>query len=156
MLMLLPYAVYRWWVIGHDGDTFTSAYYFSAKNLERCIAVGPLATAYGIFGVFRLHWLVLVVAFFMCGLRNGRVRLALLLMASVAMTLLIAFDTTRMFCWAFPVLILGALELGKSVGQKKTAALLLLAWTLNFLLPPYTTTGAESHRLDSIRTHVDE
>jgi hypothetical protein len=155
-LMLVPYGVYRWWVIQHDGIALSTSFYFSMANIKDCLGVGPVATAIGVFGVFRLHWLVLAVPFYMLGLQHVRVRWALLLIASVSMSLLIAYDTTRMLCWAFPVLVLGAVELGKCVGQKKAVAFLLAAWVLNFLIPPYTSTGATTHRLNGIRTLVEQ
>ncbi|HQW06561.1 MAG: hypothetical protein IPH05_02315 [Flavobacteriales bacterium] len=154
--MLLPYLAYRFWVVQVDEEALSAAYYFSYANLRSCVASGPLGTVVGIFAVFRLHWLVLAIPFFMLGLRNGNVRWALLLVASVGLTLVIAFDTTRMFCWTFPLLVLGSVELGKCVGRKMAVALLMVAWILNFLIPPYTTTGAESYRLKGIRNYVTQ
>jgi hypothetical protein len=156
VVMLVPYVAYRWWVVQHDDIALSTTFYFSSANLKDCLGVGPVATAIGVFGVFRLHWLVLAVPIPMLGLRNARVRWALLLIASVALSLLIAYDTTRMFCWAFPVLVLGSVELGKCVGRKMAVALLMVAWILNFLIPPYTTTGAESYRLKGIRNYVTQ
>lgn len=155
-LMLVPYVAYRWWVIQQDEVALSTAYYFSVANLKDCLGVGPMASAVGIFGVFRLHWLVLAVPLFMLGLRNDRVRWALLLSASIAMSLVIAYDTTRMFCCAFPLLVLGAVELGKCVGRNRAVILLLAAWILNFLIPPYTTTVGVTYRLNGIRAFVEQ
>lgn len=154
VLMLVPYVGYRWWVLQHDGQALSTAYYFSQRNVDSCLAVGPLATGAGIFAVFRLHWLVWAVPLCMLGLRNSRVRWALLLVVSIGLTLVIAFDTTRMFCWAFPLLVIGTVELAKCIGEKRAVVLLVLAWVLNFTIPPYTTTGAESYRLRTIRDHA--
>lgn len=154
--MLVPYAAYRWWVVQHAGEGLSVALYFSGRNMEACLAVGPMATVAGAFAVFRLHWLVLAVPLFWAGLRNGRAQWAMLLSATVGLSLLIAFDTTRMLCWAFPLLALGGVELGRGVGRRRATALFLLAWALNFLIAPYSTSGAESHRLNNIRDHVKE
>lgn len=154
-MFLLPYAAYRWWVVQFDHGVYSMTYYFSVQNVKACLAVGPLATAMGVFAVFRLHWLVLLVPLFKNGLHDGRVRWALLLLISVGMTLFIAYDTTRMLCWAFPLLVIGVVELGKCVGRNKAVALLLAAWILNFMITPYTTTAAVSYRLDRVRVVLE-
>ncbi|MBX2971632.1 MAG: hypothetical protein KF797_00875 [Flavobacteriales bacterium] len=155
-LLLLPYACYRWWALRHDASALSTSFYFSRENVAACLAVGPLATMAGAFAAFRLHGVVLAVLLFMGGLRDGRFHWALLLMVSVSFTLLIAFDTTRMLCWAFPAMVIGVVVLGVRVGRNRAVALLFLAWVLNFLIPAYTTTAAVSYRLREIRAvYVD-
>lgn len=149
-VMLLPYAVFRAWVAHYDATTLTTTFYFSKQNIDACLAVGPLATLKGIFGVFRLHWLVVGLAFLMGGPANVRLRWALLLVVSLCLTLIIAFDTTRMLCWAFPVLAVSAVELSKRIGRTRTVVFLMSAWVLNFLITPYTTTGAASYQLNEL------
>lgn len=153
--LLLPYAGYRWWVAQHDTTLLSVEFYFGPRNLLACREVGLLATAAGAFAVFRLHWVLLAVLLVMGGLRDKRVRWVLLLTASVCLSLFIAYDTTRMVCWAFPFLVIGVVILGERIGQKRAVALLLLAWSLNFAIPPYTTTGAESFPLREIREFLD-
>lgn len=155
LFFMLPYLIYRWWVERHDGSALSVTDYINPQDIEVYLAVGPLASAFGIFGVFRLHWVLLAVPFFMLGLKDGRTRWALLLFVSTASLLLISFDTTRMLCWAFPVLVVGGGELGKRVGKGPAVLLVLMAWVLNFLIPPYTTTGAASIRLDSVLLHME-
>ncbi|MCC6541058.1 MAG: hypothetical protein IT225_02445 [Flavobacteriales bacterium] len=154
LLMLLPYFGYRWWMAQLDPTVLTTAFYLSSQNLIACIAVGPLATAFGIFGTFRLHWLVLALCALLVGRKGRSLQWALLLILLVALTLLFAYDTTRMFCWTFPVL--GAQELAHRVGRHRAVALFLIAWMLNFLIPPYTTTGAETYKLRTIRNYVTQ
>ncbi|HNR53646.1 MAG TPA: hypothetical protein PKJ19_00650 [Flavobacteriales bacterium] len=153
--LLLPYAGYRWWVAQHDDTLLSVAFYFSPRNLLACREVGLLATAAGTFAVFRLHWVLLAVLLVMGGLRDKHLQWVLFLTATVCLSLFIAWDTTRMVCWAFPFMVIGVVVLGERVGQKRAAALLLLAWSLNFAIPPYTTTGAESYRLREIRDFLD-
>lgn len=150
-MFLLPYAAYRWWVVQVDLGVYSTTFYFSAENVEACLDVGPLASVMGTFAVFRLHWVILLVPVFKNGLHDGRVQWALLLLISVGMTLLIAYDTTRMLCWTFPLLVIGGVELGKCVGRNRAVALFLTAAVLNFMITPYTTTAAVSYRLDSVR-----
>lgn len=145
-VMLLPYVVYRWWVLQHDQETFSTAFYFNSRNVGACLAVGPLATAFGVFCVFRLHWLLLVIPFF-SGRRNGFLGWSLVLIISVCMSLFLAWDTTRMLCWVFPLMVLGGVELGRFLGRDMTVGLLMVAWALNFIVPPYTVAAAESFPL---------
>lgn len=153
-LMLLPYLVYRWWIAQHDGAALTTAFYLNQRNVEACLSVGPLATIRGAFAVYRLHWLLLVVLFLIPGQRSPLMRWSALVVISVGLTLLVAYDTTRMLCWTFPILAVGAVELNERLGRERAVLLFLAAWVLNFLVPAYTTSGRGLYRLDRIRTYI--
>jgi hypothetical protein len=155
-MMLLPYALYRSWVLRVDPGALSTAYYFSERNVQSCLEVGLWATLVGIFAVFRLHWLVVVIAFIMGGWKSLHFRWSFLVVVSIGSTLFIAFDTTRMFCWAFPVMALAGVDLAKHIGRKAAVLLLIGAWLLNFLVAPYTTTGGVSYRLNGIRSYVQD
>ena len=155
-VMLIPYALYRLWVLQVDPGALSTAYYFSEGNLQSCRDVGLWATLVGVFAVFRLHWLVIAIVIIRGGWKSLHSRWMLVVLLSVGSTLFIAFDTTRMFCWAFPVMALAGVDLAKTVGRRGSVLLLLAAWLLNFLLTPYTTTGGVSYRLNGIRAFVQE
>lgn len=155
-VMLIPYALYRLWVLQVDPGALSTAYYFSEGNLQSCRDVGLWATLVGVFAVFRLHWLVIAIVIIRGGWKSLHSRWMLVVLLSVGSTLFIAFDTTRMYCWAFPVMALAGVDLAKTVGRRGSVLLLLAAWLLNFLLTPYTTTGGVSYRLNGIRAFVQE
>lgn len=155
-LMLMPYLLYRWWAEQADPEVLSTAFYFSDRNRQSCLDVGLGATAVGAFAVFRLHWLIVPMAFIAGGWKNRHLRWSLLVAASVGSTLLIAFDTTRMLCWTFPVLALAGVDLARSIGRNTAVLLLLSAWLLNFLISPYTVTGGVPYRLNEIRAYVLE
>lgn len=152
---LLPYVAYRWWTAQHDPTLYSMAFYLSEENIEACLAVGPLAMMAGIFAVFRLHWVVLAVLLVKGGMRDQRLRWSMMLIAAMCFSLILAYDTTRMFCWAYPVLVVGVVSLGERIGQKRAALLILLAWFLNFMIPPYTTTAAVSYPLRHIKEFME-
>ena len=155
-VMLIPFALYRLWVLQVDPGALSTAYYFSEGNLQSCRDVGPWATLVGVFAVFRLHWFVIAMAIIRGGWKSLHSRWSLVVVLSVGSTLFIAFDTTRMFCWAFPIMVLAGVDLARSIGRKGALVLLVAAWLLNFLVVPYTTTGGVSYRLNGIRSFVQE
>lgn len=155
LVCLLPYAAYRWWTAQHDPSLYSMAFYLSKENIAACLGVGPLAMMAGIFAVFRMHWVVLAVLMVKGGMRDQRLRWAMTLIAAMCFSLVLAYDTTRMFCWAYPILVVGVVSLGERVGQKKAALLILLAWLLNFVIPPYTTTAAVSYPLRHIKEFME-
>lgn len=155
-VMLLPYALYRSWVLRVDPGALSTAHYFSVRNVQSCLDVGPWATLVGIFAVFRLHWLIVMIPFIMGGWKSLQFRWSFVVILSIGSTLFIAFDTTRMFCWAFPVMALAGVDLAKHIGRKAAVLLLIGAWLLNFLVAPYTTTGGVSYRLNGIRSYVQD
>lgn len=79
----------------------------------------------------------------------------MMLIAAMCFSLILAYDTTRMFCWAYPVLVVGVVSLGERIGQKRAALLILLAWFLNFMIPPNTTTAAVSYPLRHIKEFME-
>lgn len=155
-IMLIPFALYRIWVVQVDPAVLSTAYYFSEGNLQSCLDVGPWATLIGVFAVFRLHCIVIAITFYLGGAKDLHSRWSLVVLLSIGSTLFIAFDTTRMLCWAFPVMALAGVDLARFWGRKGAFLLLLAAWALNFLLPPYTTTGGVHYRLNGIRSFVQD
>ncbi|MGV3637070.1 MAG: hypothetical protein ACO1NQ_05430 [Flavobacteriales bacterium] len=155
-VMLLPYALYRSWVLRVDPGSLSTAYYFSERNVQSCLDVGLWATLVGIFAVFRMHWLLIAIAIIRGGWKSLHSRWSFVVLLCIGSTLVIAFDTTRMFCWAFPVMILAGVDLARSVGRRAALLLLVAAWSLNFLFAPYTTTGGVSYRLNGIRAFVQD
>lgn len=154
--MLIPYALYRAWVDRVDPEVLSTLHYFSERNVRSCLDVGPGATLVGVFAVFRLHWLLLLMAFMIGGWKNSHLRWSLVVAASIGSTLFIAFDTTRMFCWTFPIMTLAGVDIARGLGRNAAVLLLLAAFLLNFLITPYTTTGGASYQLDGIRSYVQQ
>lgn len=156
--LLLPYATYRWWVTLHDAKALSLNYYFAPQNLKDCLGVGLVGWITGIFAVFRLHWLV--VLFVLISDRKAfntrRLGWNLVLLASLCATLVVAYDSTRLFSFAFPLLVIGSVELGRRWGANRAITIMLIIWGLNFLIPPYTTTGERSYPLHGIVDRIPQ
>jgi hypothetical protein len=145
MLAIVPMVIYRYWILVSVGETrFSSDFYLT---VGRMIYEFRQIRGYlwlGMFGAFRLFWVLPLLAMYYLGRMKGRRREAVwigLVIVCAAAQLLIARDTTRLLMLAFPAILFGAWKLREIWGKELFLKGLWLLILLNFLLPNFMIYG---------------
>ena len=137
LVFMLPYVCYRAWASASDPSTLQVSYYLTITNIRSQIR-GILPTLWGIFLAFRLYWIIPLAALVL-SIRKGdhaQAVLILLIVAGSGSLLLVAYDTTRLMCMAYPAILLGSIQLIKSLPPMLTLRFGALLFALNFLITP--------------------
>jgi hypothetical protein len=138
-LAFIPFLLYRHWVNQHQTVHLSLSYYLSKGNILECLNVTLIYAPMAAFYAFRLFWFFPLWAAWnnwQNGLKLKSLWYALTLLL-IASQLIIAFDTTRLFILAFPLIIIGLTDLTKSYGEKFITRKGWQLFALNLLILPY-------------------
>lgn len=139
LLAIIPYASYRLWINAHQEVNFSTNFYFSYNNIKECLNVTIIYAPMAAFYAFRLFWFFPLFASFKAWEKNQsqRILLYLAILLPVTAQLIIAFDSTRLFCLAFPAIIIGLIDLTKYLGEKAITRKGWILFAFNLLVIPY-------------------
>ncbi|MBK9762843.1 MAG: hypothetical protein IPO87_05645 [Flavobacteriales bacterium] len=160
MVFMLPYVCYRAWANSSDPSTLQVSYYLTITNIRSQIR-GFLPTLWGIFLAFRLYWIIPLAALVLSIRRkdHSQAILLVLIVAGAGSLLLVAYDTTRLMCMAFPAILLGSIQLIKTLPPMITLRSGALLFGMNFLITPAMVAAETFHllrRTDRERTLLKE
>lgn len=142
----IPYLVFRWWVATHDALALSTGFYFSRQNLLDCLGhITPLALL-GVLAAFRAAWLLPIIAFAgaLAAKRSAQAWWYVVIIACVTLPLIVAYDTTRIACFAFPVLVVAARDVLRSKGNLFTVRVLCVLFVVDLLIPPFMVASGRS------------
>jgi len=136
------------------------SYYLTITNIRSQIR-GFLPTLWGIFLAFRLYWIIPLAALVLSIRRkdHSQAILLVLIVAGAGSLLLVAYDTTRLMCMAFPAILLGSIQLIKTLPPMITLRSGALLFGMNFLITPAMVAAETFHllrRTDRERTLLKE
>ena len=136
-LALVPYLAYRYWVSVHHSTALDVAYYFSEANRTNSMREITPTALWGIFAAFRLFWIFPIVAVLLHLRRRRWIHVAFYVVTlfGVLFQLLIAFDTTRMLCLGFPLVLVGIWEVAHRRGWPFATRLALACLLLDLFVP---------------------
>lgn len=139
LIAIVPYATYRLWINAHQEVNFSTNFYFSYNNIKECLNVTIIYAPMAVFYAFRLFWFFPVFASYKAWGKNQSLRILLYLAILLPVTaqLIIAFDSTRLFCLAFPAIIIGLMDLTKYMGEKAITRKGWALFTFNLLIIPF-------------------
>lgn len=115
--VLLPWIAWR--IVAdrvlHVSADFTFSFYFSEKNIHTMLKSQLPMLPLGLFWALKLGWVLPLQGIRHYFMRGDFLRMAaaLLLLAGVVSQALIAMDMGRLFCLAFPLVIIAAIDLHK-------------------------------------------
>jgi len=137
LVFLLPYLCYRGWANASDLSTLRVSYYFNFSNFRTQIR-SFLPTLWGIFLAFRLYWIIPLAALVISIRKKDHAQalLFLLIVVGSSSMILVAYDTTRLLCMAYPAILLGAIQLMRTLPPISTLRFGALLFALNFLITP--------------------
>jgi len=139
LLAIVPYATYRLWINAHHEVSYSTQFYFSYANIRECVNVTIIYAPMAAFYAFRLFWFFPFFAAFQAWKNNVRQRILLYLLILIPITaqLTIAFDSTRLFCLAFPAILIGVLDLVGYLGERTITLKGWVIFAFNLLIIPY-------------------
>lgn len=141
LLMAASALPWYWWVgfvASHKPPTYTLAYYLSL-SVHKTLLLTAANLYTGFFQAFKLFWALPVYAAWVhVRDRNlAEIGLYLLIVACAAAQLCFAFDTSRLFTAAFPVIWLGFITLAKRVDSGVFNKCIVHLIVLNLFVPQY-------------------
>lgn len=142
LVFVLPYLFYRAWANASDPSTLRVSYYLTITNIRSQIRdIAP--TLWGIFLAFRLYWIIPLVALLLSIRKRDHAQAILLtlIVCGAGSMILVAYDTTRLMCMAFPAVLLGSIQLIRSLPPMLTLRYGALLFALNFLIAPAMVTS---------------
>src|SRR5258706_1134065 len=139
LMACLPYIGYRYYVSNHADILFSFGFYFSHVNIGFVIKDTLTSFPIGAFYSFRLLWFFPVYALFKLWRQkeNQLTYVILFIIVFTSAQLFISFDCTRLFCLAFPAILLSAEYLKKIWGTEYFRSFSMKLLLFNFLLIPY-------------------
>ena len=148
LLACLPFIGYRYYVSHHADVLYSFDFYFSDVNIRPLIQDTLDSIPIAVFYSFRLLWFFPAYALFKLSQQKEK-QLAYVILLIIMFTLtqlLIAYDTTRLVCLAFPTILLSAEYVKKiwSADYFRSFSLKLLLF--NLLVIPYCI-GNDEHSL---------
>ena len=139
LLSIIPYLIYRQWVLSHQTVEYDVAYYIDPKNVQwtREHVLPNLVS--GIFQAFKLSWLIPAIAVYVDfkEKRFGEIALIVTGFVFVLSQMLVAYDISRLMGMCFPILIIAALRIRSHFGSEKFLFAVTALVLLNFFIPTY-------------------
>lgn len=135
----LPYIVYRFFVSRHTDVVYSFPFYFSYENIYGALVVTLSDFGMGAFYAFRLLWFFPLFGLYMLWRQKEKKLLyvVILILVLTAAQLIIALDTSRLFCLAFPAVLLSAEYLKKTWPADYFSNFSLRLLLFNFFILPY-------------------
>lgn len=152
LLASAPYFLYRIGVGQYSRVHFSTEFYFSRDNIQDCLRVTLPLAPLAAFLAFRLFWFFPAYAFIRSW-KNSRTSQSAFFLISflcIAAQLVIAYDSTRLFCLAFPLVLMGMEVLAQEMGQKAIARKGWILFGFNLLILPAFTGRDQVFPLHSV------
>ncbi|HKR01548.1 MAG TPA: hypothetical protein VJT09_12795 [Pyrinomonadaceae bacterium] len=143
--VVLAYLLFRALINSHGAVKNNASFYLEPLIRDPLYWLRQVADSYpqGFFSVFKLFWLLPLVAAVLALRRRNYMALALVLtpvLCAMAQSV-IALDTSRMIAMAFPTLLVGVCVVRKKVGDDLLSAAVILLGLVNLLVPQYYVTS---------------
>ncbi len=139
LLATVPYTSYRLWINAHQEVSYSTQFYFSYTNIQECLSITIVYAPMAAFYAFRLFWFFPFFAAFQAWKNNlpKSILLYLLILIPITAQLTIAYDSTRLFCLAFPAILIGILDLIRYLGERAITRKGWIIFAFNLLIIPY-------------------
>lgn len=143
LLFTVPYMAYRAWAGSMDEQALGIGYYLSLYNIYTSLQEIKILAPLGVFIAFNLFW---VFPFWAVGRAwsnnsTGKIAFHSTVLIGVMAQLIIAVDTTRLMCLAFPMILIALVDLAGPEGGTKIARIGWVVFLLNFIVPTYMVTS---------------
>ena len=138
-LAFIPFLIYRHWVNQHQIVHLSLSYYLSKGNILDCLNVTIVYAPMAAFYAFRLFWFFPIWAAWknwQNKFKRKSIWYAFTFML-ISAQLIIAYDTTRLFILAFPLILIGLKDLISSYGENFIIRKGWQLFALNLLILPY-------------------
>lgn len=152
LLASAPYFLYRMGVGQFSRVHFSTDFYFSRENIQDCLRVTLPLAPLAAFLAFRLFWFFPAYALIRSWNNNRTSQSAFFLVSfgCVAGQLVIAYDSTRLFCLAFPLVLMGMDLLAREMGQRAITRKGWILFGFNLLILPAFTGRDQVFPLHSV------
>jgi hypothetical protein len=137
-LAFIPFLAYRYWVHQHQAVHLSLSYYLSRENIQECLNVTMTYAPMAAFYAFRLFWFFPLWAAWK-NRTDARWKSLwyLFTLSMIGAQLIIAFDTTRLFVIAFPLILIGLKDLIAWYGERMILRKGWQLFVLNLFILPY-------------------
>lgn len=139
LLSFIPFLVYRYWVSSYIEVEYDLSFYFSKSNILFSLKKVLPYFSIGSFYAFKFFWFFPIYILYKSWQRKEYqfFTIILIILFCVFAQLVIAFDTTRLACLAFPAILISAERMKELWDPYKFTRFVLLLIIVNFLLLPY-------------------
>ena len=117
---------------------------------------GIYAYSVGMFSVFKIFWLIPIIAVFLCARRNNYFGVVLIISPIICSMFqsLFAVDTSRLISMSFPAILLGMDMMKDEWGNEKMQSLISVIFLVNFLVPQLYVTSNNISIMNSLPTSL--